>query len=98
MEHQGSIVSFILFLLPGFPKDSLCYSMGLEPYKNQPFSRHFNGREAAGDDYAVRGRQLLTESNKVLAVRAVAVALAFCYREQWLAMLREKKHHVHAEK
>jgi len=29
MEHQGIVVSLILFLVPGFPKDSLCYIMGV---------------------------------------------------------------------
>jgi len=29
MEHKGIIVSFFLFLIPGFPKDYLCYIMGV---------------------------------------------------------------------
>jgi uncharacterized membrane protein YdjX (TVP38/TMEM64 family) len=29
MEHQGIGVSLILFLVPGFPKDYLCYIMGV---------------------------------------------------------------------
>jgi len=29
MEHQGILVSFLLFLIPGFPKDYLCYIMGV---------------------------------------------------------------------
>ena len=33
MEHQGAIVSFVLFLIPGFPKDYLCYIMGLSHMK-----------------------------------------------------------------
>ncbi|HPY78352.1 MAG TPA: VTT domain-containing protein, partial [Anaerohalosphaeraceae bacterium] len=28
MEHKGLVVSFLLFLIPGFPKDYLCYIMG----------------------------------------------------------------------
>jgi uncharacterized membrane protein YdjX (TVP38/TMEM64 family) len=31
VEHEGTILSFILFLLPGFPKDALCYILGLTP-------------------------------------------------------------------
>jgi len=31
IEHQGAILSFILFLIPGFPKDALCYLLGLTP-------------------------------------------------------------------
>jgi len=29
IRHKGVNVSFILFLIPGFPKDSLCYLLGL---------------------------------------------------------------------
>ena len=29
VEHQGLFVSFLLFLFPGFPKDILCYFLGL---------------------------------------------------------------------
>jgi uncharacterized membrane protein YdjX (TVP38/TMEM64 family) len=31
VEHEGTILSFILFLVPGFPKDALCYILGLTP-------------------------------------------------------------------
>jgi uncharacterized membrane protein YdjX (TVP38/TMEM64 family) len=31
MEHQGALVAFFLFLLPGFPKDYLCFILGLSP-------------------------------------------------------------------
>jgi uncharacterized membrane protein YdjX (TVP38/TMEM64 family) len=31
VEHQGVILSFVLFLIPGFPKDALCYILGLTP-------------------------------------------------------------------
>ena len=104
MEHQGALVSFILFLLPGFPKDALCYIMGLSHMK----INHFMGISTVG---RLLGTILLSlagscsrnHNNKVLvivlALSAVAVALAFFYREKWLAMLRErKKRHAHAEK
>jgi len=29
MEHKGLLVSFLFFLIPGFPKDYLCYIMGV---------------------------------------------------------------------
>ncbi|MGQ9645679.1 MAG: TVP38/TMEM64 family protein [Thermodesulfobacteriota bacterium] len=31
IEHEGVILSFVLFLIPGFPKDALCYILGLTP-------------------------------------------------------------------
>lgn len=29
LKHQGAIVVFLLFILPGFPKDGLCFFLGL---------------------------------------------------------------------
>jgi uncharacterized membrane protein YdjX (TVP38/TMEM64 family) len=29
VTHQGLSITFVLFLIPGFPKDSLCYLLGL---------------------------------------------------------------------
>lgn len=29
MEHKGLAASFVLFLIPGFPKDYLCYILGM---------------------------------------------------------------------
>lgn len=31
MERQGVVASFIFFVIPGFPKDYLCYALGLAP-------------------------------------------------------------------
>lgn len=35
MERQGALIAFILFLFPGFPKDYLCFLLGLShmPFK-----------------------------------------------------------------
>jgi len=37
MARQGTAVAFFLFVLPGFPKDSLCYILGLSHMKVGPF-------------------------------------------------------------
>lgn len=31
VQRRGTMVSFILFIIPGFPKDILCYILGLSP-------------------------------------------------------------------
>lgn len=31
MERQGALIAFLLFLFPGFPKDYLCFILGLSP-------------------------------------------------------------------
>lgn len=37
VTHKGLNITFILFLLPGFPKDSLCYLLGLSRMKLSDF-------------------------------------------------------------
>lgn len=37
MERQGLIASFILFMIPGFPKDYYCYVLGLTPMNPRVF-------------------------------------------------------------
>lgn len=37
LEHKGLAISFIFFLIPGFPKDTLCYILGLSHMKTRNF-------------------------------------------------------------
>jgi uncharacterized membrane protein YdjX (TVP38/TMEM64 family) len=37
MAHQGPWVAFLLFLIPGFPKDALCYVLGLSHIRIRTF-------------------------------------------------------------
>ena len=37
LEHKGLFISFLLFLIPGFPKDTLCYILGLSHMKTANF-------------------------------------------------------------
>ncbi len=37
LEHRGLFISFVLFLIPGFPKDTLCYILGLSHMKTGNF-------------------------------------------------------------
>jgi uncharacterized membrane protein YdjX (TVP38/TMEM64 family) len=37
LEHKGLAIAFIFFLIPGFPKDTLCYILGLSHMKTSNF-------------------------------------------------------------
>lgn len=96
MEHQGAVVSCILFLLPGFPKDALCYIMGLSHMKIS----HFMGISTAGRLLgtillSVAGNSARNHENGalfiVLGISAAIVSLVLLYREKFLALLRQKK-------
>ncbi|MBM4128941.1 MAG: TVP38/TMEM64 family protein [Nitrospira sp.] len=37
LGHKGSFLVFLLFLIPGFPKDYLCYILGMGPMRTTEF-------------------------------------------------------------
>lgn len=37
MEHRGKFLAFLMFLIPGFPKDILCYILGLGHMRHRDF-------------------------------------------------------------
>ena len=97
LEHKGALVAFILFLIPGFPKDFLCYIMGLSHMTVWTFlvvstvGRLLGtvllsvcGDCARNDQYGL----LIV----VLAVSGILVLVTYLYREKWLEMLKRKKH------
>ena len=95
MEHRGLLVSFLLFLIPGFPKDYLCYIMGVSRIPILTFiiistiGRFFgtmmlsiSGNVAHNEQYALLG---------VIAVVAVIVSLlAWRYHDKILSVLKDK--------
>jgi len=94
MEHQGTFVSFILFLIPGFPKDSLCYIMGLSHMKTSTFvviatvGRLFGTLGlSVGGNFARGGQGLLLP----LALGAVGLVLllAYVFRDRWLRLKKK---------
>ncbi len=84
LHHKGSFLIFLLFLLPGFPKDILCYILGLGPLTAFEFlSIASSGRLLGtalltlGGSYLRRGqyRQFFVIAG--LAVVVVLVAMAY---------------------
>jgi uncharacterized membrane protein YdjX (TVP38/TMEM64 family) len=96
MTHQGALISFILFLIPGFPKDFLCYIMGLshmclwEFILISTFGRLFGTVLLSVIGSFVRNHQkgpLLI----VLGIVAIILILTYFYREKWLEILKRKR-------
>ena len=96
MQHQGVFISFVLFLIPGFPKDYLCYLMGLSHMRIWTFlvistiGRLFgtvllsvSGSNARNNQYGA----LLV----IIAVSGVFILVGYLYREKLLKMLRKRK-------
>lgn len=96
MEHKGILVSFLLFLIPGFPKDYLCYIMGVSRIPTMTFiivstiGRFFgtmmlsiSGNIAQKEQYLLLG---------VIVGAAIIVSLlAWKYHDKILELLKNQK-------
>ncbi|MEE9912118.1 MAG: TVP38/TMEM64 family protein [Deltaproteobacteria bacterium] len=96
MEHKGLLVSFLLFLIPGFPKDYLCYIMGVSRMPVLTFiiistiGRFFGTMMLSVSGNIAREEQYLLLI--LIAVAAVIVSiLAWKYHDKILDILKKKK-------
>jgi uncharacterized membrane protein YdjX (TVP38/TMEM64 family) len=95
MEHQGVLISFVLFLIPGFPKDYLCYIMGLSHMTTITFlvistiGRLFGTILLSVSGSCAHHHQY---SALIIAFGAsgVFIVLAYLYRERFIKILRKK--------
>jgi len=95
LEHRGLFVSFLLFVIPGFPKDYLCYIMGASHMKTW----HFIGVSTAG---RLLGTFMLSVSGScarndqyaellfIAGVSLLLVAAAYFYRDKLLDFLKKR--------
>ena len=67
MEHRGTLITFILFLIPGFPKDALSYIIGLSHMKTSIFLL-LHLRTAPGHDHALYGGNCARNGQNVAVV------------------------------
>lgn len=96
MEHQGALISFVLFLIPGFPKDYLCYIMGLSHMTTKTFLIVSTiGRLFGTILLSVCGSYAHHHQYGALiiafGVSGVFIVLAYLYREKLIEILRRKK-------
>lgn len=97
MEHQGALVTFVMFLIPGFPKDALCYIMGLSHMKTRLFlvvsttGRLFGTIMLSVGGSCVRNDQMAA-LYAIIGLTAVILILTYFFREKLLKALRKKRH------
>lgn len=95
--HQGVILSFLLFLLPGFPKDALCYILGLTPMHLGIFLIISTIGRIPGTLMAtLQGAKAFDHQYKIvlilLGISAVAVLIFYIYHEEihkWIKRLKK---------
>jgi uncharacterized membrane protein YdjX (TVP38/TMEM64 family) len=104
MEHQGALVSFFLFLIPGFPKDYLCYIMGVSRMPVLTFLVISTTGRLLGTimlsvtgHYARNGHYILMGG--LIGAGIVIFIAAYCCHDRLLALLKKKsKNPPHCKK
>jgi uncharacterized membrane protein YdjX (TVP38/TMEM64 family) len=96
MEHRGPLITFILFLIPGFPKDALSYIIGLSHMKTSIFLLVCtSGRLLGTTMLSISGNYARNDQNvamlAILGISALLLLLAYYYHEEILNLVRKKR-------
>jgi uncharacterized membrane protein YdjX (TVP38/TMEM64 family) len=99
MGHEGVIISFLLFLIPGFPKDALCYLLGLTPMHTGIFILISTIGRVPGTLMAVlQGAKAFNHQYIsffiLLGISSLALLVFYIYRDEihhWVKKLRNIK-------
>ncbi len=93
VEAEGAILCFILYLIPGLPKDILCYLFGLSPMPLWVFTL-VQGIGRIPGTWVLSAQGAHTAAGqyyKVFLITAVCLAVAlplYCYRHRIVGRLR----------
>ena len=96
VEAEGAILCFIVYLIPGLPKDIVCYLFGISPMPIWVFAV-VSGLGRMPGTWILSAQGARTEAGayiEAVAVTAVAIALAlplYYYRYRLVAWLRGRR-------
>jgi uncharacterized membrane protein YdjX (TVP38/TMEM64 family) len=96
MKHKGLVLAFIMFLIPGFPKDILCYILGLGHMGQREFLLISTTGRMLGTTLLTIGGTFFRDGrygafSTVVGIGIIAVLIVMVYRaniEAWLRRLR----------
>jgi uncharacterized membrane protein YdjX (TVP38/TMEM64 family) len=96
--NAGAIISFLLFIIPGFPKDYLCYILGLTGMNLSTFLIVSTlGRMPGTYLLTIQGASIGSGQYEtailIAAISGVVVFMAYLYRSllyHWIRGFREK--------
>jgi uncharacterized membrane protein YdjX (TVP38/TMEM64 family) len=96
MEHRGIPITFVLFLIPGFPKDALSYIIGLSHMRTTTFLILCTaGRLLGTIMLSTSGSYARNEQHAamlaILGISALITLLAWYYHEELLNLVRKRK-------
>ena len=97
-SNAGAVISFLLFVIPGFPKDCLCYILGLTGMNISTFLIVSTlGRMPGTYLLTMQGASIGSGQYEtaivIAAISGVIVLIAYLYRSQlyhWIRAFREK--------
>lgn len=96
MEHRGILITFILFIIPGFPKDALSYIIGLSHMKTTTFliicgtGRLLGTIMLSVSGNCARNNQTVAMI-AILGISALILLLAYYHHDGLLNLLRRKR-------
>jgi uncharacterized membrane protein YdjX (TVP38/TMEM64 family) len=102
-QAKGELVVFLLFLIPGFPKDTLCYILGVSPLPFGTFLLVSTVGRIPGtwllsvQGTQVRGNQYFSLF-ALLALLGVALLVLHYYRHQILEWVKHRHQHRQEQK
>jgi uncharacterized membrane protein YdjX (TVP38/TMEM64 family) len=93
LHHKGAFLVFVLFLIPGFPKDILCYILGLGHLSTKEFLAistvgRFGGTVLLTVGGSYLRHQQYREFFTLLGIAVVVVFLAMVYKEKMERLFR----------
>lgn len=94
--NTGTMVCFLLFILPGFPKDYLCYALGLSRMSLSAFVIISTiGRMPGTYLLTTQGASLRSQEYftavMIAGISAILLFLAYLYRERLFHWVKSKK-------
>jgi uncharacterized membrane protein YdjX (TVP38/TMEM64 family) len=100
MKHKGLVLAFLLFLIPGFPKDILCYILGLGHMGQRDFLVVSTAGRLLGTTLLTIGGTFFRDERygaffTVAGIGLAAILLVMIFRgniERWFRKIREAQH------
>jgi uncharacterized membrane protein YdjX (TVP38/TMEM64 family) len=103
MAHKGTWIAFLLFLIPGFPKDYLCYILGLGHMDLKTFLVISTAGRFLGTVMLTFQGHLVREENYlvlgiVIGLSLLAVLIAYLFRNKLEAYFKKhRKPGIHSK-
>jgi len=100
MKHKGLVLAFLMFLIPGFPKDILCYVLGLGHMGQRDFLLISTTGRLLGTTLLTVGGSFVRDQRygaffTVAGIGIAAILVVMIYRERiegWFRAMRLRHH------